>query len=164
MSLKAETGKNTPMVTFYDVPAEALVDELAARLEDLIDEPDWAAFAKSGTDRELPPDQEDFWYRRAASILRIVAKDGPVGVERLTTRYGGGKEGTVRYGVAPRHRVDGSGNVVRTILQQLEDAGLVDEPQHTDGRIVTPEGRSLLDETAGDTIDALDRADLERYV
>jgi len=151
------------MVTLYDVPAEEFVDELAARLEEHIDEPDWAAFVKSGADREFPPEQAEFWYRRAASVLRTVAMDGPVGVERLTTRYGGPTEGSNRYRVAPIHRADGSGKLIRTILQQLEDADLLEQTQHQDGRVVSSVGRSLLDETAGDVLGELDRADLERY-
>jgi len=151
------------MVTLYDVPAEEFIEELAVRLTDHIEAPDWATHVKSGADRELPPEQDDFWYRRAASVFRTVAKDGPVGVDRLTTRYGAGKEGSTRYGVAPIHRVDASGKIIRTILQQLEAAGFVDEAPGDRGRQVTPEGQSFLDETAGDVLDDLDRADLERY-
>lgn len=51
---------------------------------------------------------------------------------------------------------------MRTILQQLEAEGLV-EQQHDHGRVVTGDGRSLLDETAGDVIESLDRPELERY-
>lgn len=151
------------MVTLYDVPVEEFTDELATKLEDHIEEPDWAAFVKAGSDRELPPEQEDFWYRRAASVLRTVATDGPVGVGRLATRYGGPKRGSNRYRVAPIHREDGSKKLIRTILQDLEDAGLVEQTQHQDGRVVTGEGQSLLDGTAGDVLEDLDRADLERY-
>ena len=52
------------MVTLYDVPAADLNDEVAARLEDRIEQPEWVQFTKSGQDRELPPQQEDFWFRR----------------------------------------------------------------------------------------------------
>lgn len=151
------------MVTIYDVPAEELIDELAVRLEDEIEEPDWAAFAKSGADHELPPDQPDFWHRRAASVFRRIAVDGPVGVEHLTTYYGGVKQGSNRYKVAPNHRVDGSGKVIRTIIQQLEDAGYVEEAPGDQGRVTTPEGESFLDSVASDVLEELDRPDLERY-
>lgn len=150
------------MVTLYDVPAAELVDELGERLADEIEQPEWVGFAKTGENRELPPEQEDFWFRRAGSVLRKVARDGPVGVERLSTEYGGAKEGTVRWKVAANRRTDGSKNVVRTILQQLEDAGYV-EDTNGEGRRVTPEGRSLLDEAAGDVMERLDRPELERY-
>ncbi len=151
------------MVTLYDVPPEEFIEELAVRLTDHIEAPDWATHVKSGADRELPPEQEDFWHRRAASVFRTVAMDGPVGVDRLTTRYGDGKEGSNRYGARPIHRTDASGKIIRTILQQLQQAGFVDEAPGDRGRQVTPEGRSFLDETAGDVLEDLDRPDLERY-
>ena len=150
------------MATMYDVPVEALLDALAADLEDRLDEPDWAQFAKTGVDRELPPEQENFWAVRAASLLRKVADTGPVGVERLATEYGGGKNGSNRYQVAPDRRADGSRNIIRTILQQLEEEDLV-ETAEGEGRRITPAGRSLLDDTAGEVLEELDRPELERY-
>ena len=66
------------MVTLYDVPTEELVDAVAERLRDEIDEPDWVGFAKTGTGAEFPPEQEDFFHRRAASVLRTVAVDSLV--------------------------------------------------------------------------------------
>ncbi|MEM4782610.1 MAG: 30S ribosomal protein S19e [Halalkalicoccus sp.] len=152
------------MTTFYDVPAEALIEELSDRLADRIEPPEWAAYAKSGAGRELPPEQEDFWTVRAASLLRKVAVDGPVGVERLATHYGDAKRGSNRYTVAPPKQTDGSDNVIRTILQQLEDEGLVSQ-QGDAGRVLTPEGRSLLDETAGEVLSSItdERPELERY-
>lgn len=152
------------MPTLYDAPADALIDALAEKLAERIDEPEWARYAKAGGDRELPPDGDDFWERRAASILRKVAIDGPVGVGRLRTAYGGAKSGSSRYGVAPRHHVKGSGKVIRTILQQLQDEGLVEEAGSA-GRQVTSDGRSLLDSTASEVLERLaeDRPELERY-
>ncbi|MFB6296776.1 MAG: 30S ribosomal protein S19e [Halobacteriales archaeon] len=151
------------MVTLHDAPAEELIEAVGEHLREEIAEPDWVTFAKTGPDKEFPPEQEDFWYRRAASVLRTVATDGPVGVERLTTRYGDKKKGSTRYRVAPEHRVDGSGKLIRTILQELEEADLVERPPNDEGRVVTGEGRSLLDETAGDVLEDLDRPELERY-
>ncbi len=151
------------MVTHYDVPAEALIEAVAGKLADEIDEPDWARYAKSGTDRQFPPDQDDFWFVRAASVLRTVAIDGPVGVERLATAYGGAKAGTNRYGVAPRHRTDASRKQLRTMLQQLEEAGYLERPPNDEGRVLSAAGQSLLDSTAGEVLESLDRPDLERY-
>jgi small subunit ribosomal protein S19e len=150
------------MTTLYDVPADALIDALAEDLEDRLEQPDWAEFAKTGEQRELPPEQEDFWSTRAASLLRKVATNEPIGVERLATEYGGKKGGSTRYRVAPEHRADGSRNVIRTILQQLEEEDLV-ETAAGEGRRVTAEGRSLLDDTAGEVMEDLDRPELERY-
>jgi len=150
------------MATLYDAPTDELIEELTAELDDRLDAPEWAAYAKTGHDREMPPEQEDFWARRAASVLRKVAVDGPVGVERLSTEYGSLAEGSTRYRVGPARKTDGSKNLIRTVLQQLEAEGLV-QSQGSEGRTVTGEGRSLLDSAAGDVIERLDRPDLERY-
>jgi small subunit ribosomal protein S19e len=150
------------MVTLYDVPADDLIDEVADRLADRIDEPAWAEFVKTGVDRELPPQQDDFWYVRAASLLRKVADRGPVGVGTLAADYGGSTSGSTRYRVAPDSHVDGSRNIIRTILQALEEEDLVETAQG-EGRRVTDEGRSFLDEVAGDVMEDLDRPELERY-
>lgn len=150
------------MTTLHDAPADELIEAVADEIRDDLDQPEWAEYAKSGTSRELPPEQEDFWARRGASLFRKVAVDGPVGVERLTTAYGDAKQGSNRYVVRPPHKSDGSGKIVRTLLQQLADAGYV-EVAEGEGRQVTPEGRSLLDETAAAVIEDLDRPELERY-
>jgi small subunit ribosomal protein S19e len=150
------------MVTLYDVPADALIHAVAEDLDERLDTPDWIQYAKSGSSRELPPQQDDFWAVRAASVLRKLATDGPVGVERLSTEYGGRAGGSTRYRVAAEHRADGSKKVLRTILQQLEEEGLV-ESAGGEGRRITGEGRALLDDVAGEVLEDLDRPDLERY-
>jgi small subunit ribosomal protein S19e len=150
------------MPTLHDAPPEELIDAVADELADRVQPPDWTDYATAGVDRDLPPEDDDFWATRAASLLRRVAIDGPVGVERLSTAYGGTARGTNRYRVRPPHRVDGSKNVIRTILQQLEAADLVSTASG-EGRVATPEGQRLLDETAGEVLDDLDRPELERY-
>ena len=150
------------MVTLYDVPADALIDALSDRLADRIDDPAWATYVKTGASKELPPQQDDFWSVRAASLLRKVAIDGPVGVDRLSTAYGDRKQGSTRYRVAAAHTDAGSKKIIRTILQQLEEEELVSTAQG-EGRVATPEGRSLLDEVAADVLADLDRPDLEKY-
>lgn len=150
------------MTTLYDVPAEDLIEAVAKKIEGDLEEPEWLEFTKTGTGRELPPDQDDFWSRRAASLLRKVADDGPVGVERLRNAYGSATNGSTRYRVRPNHKHEGSGNIIRTALQQLEDAGYI-ETSEKRGRTVSGEGRALLDETATEVLEDLDRPELERY-
>ena len=152
------------MTTLYDVPADELNEAVATRLadEDAVSEPDWFNFAKTGVGRELPPEQEDFWQVRAASLLRKVAVDGPVGVGALRTAYGDAKQGSNRYRVRPNRSTDSSGKVIRTALQQLEDAGYVMTAEG-EGRRITPDGQALLDEVAGEVLEDLDQPDLERY-
>jgi small subunit ribosomal protein S19e len=149
------------MATLYDVPAEDLIEAVAAKLESELDAPEWAGIVKTGESRELPPEQENFWHLRAASLLRKVAVDGPVGVERLRTAYGDSKQGSTRFRVRADRKVKGSGKIIRTALQQLEEAGYTESnPQ---GREVSGDGRQLLDETATEVLESLDRPELERY-
>jgi len=150
------------MVSVYDVPADALIEDVADRLSDRIEEPDWIEYAKTGQTRELPPQQDDFWYVRAASLLRKVAKEGPIGVDRLATEYGGRKRGSNRYRVSGNSSGNGSKKIIRKILQQLEEEDLV-ETAKGQGRRITSEGQSFLDNAASDVLEELDRPELERY-
>jgi small subunit ribosomal protein S19e len=149
------------MTTLFDVPADALIEAVAAEIDDEIEEPDWAAYTKTGVGRELPPEQEDFWSIRAASLLRKVAVDGPLGVGRLREAYGDSKQGSTRYRTRPDTKSEASGKVIRTILQQLEEAGYV--VNQSGGRSLSGEGRALLDRVAGEVMEELDRPELERY-
>jgi small subunit ribosomal protein S19e len=164
MPLNDGVRKKLAMTTLYDVPADALIEAVADGLaeEKAIEQPDWMQFAKTGTGRELPPEQADFWQTRAASVLRKVAIDEPVGVGALRQAYGDSKQGSNRYQVRPDQTTEASGKIIRTVLQQLEDAGYVMTAEG-EGRRITGDGRSLLDETASDLIEDLDRPELERY-
>ena len=131
------------MPTPYDVPPAILIERLAKYLKDNVDAvrpPEWALYVKTGVHKERPPQNSDWWYIRCASLLRKVYVKGPIGVEHLRAEYGGRKD----RGVKPEHTRKGSGAIIRKALQQLEEAGLV-ETVKGEGRIVTPEGRSLLD-------------------
>lgn len=134
------------MVTPFDVPAQPVIEEAAAELEDEFDSvetPEWAEYAKTGQHVERRPQQENWWYIRSAALLRQLYMNGPVGVRRLQTRYGGRKN----RGHAPEKQENASGNVIRTALQQLEDAGLV-ETEEGEGRILTSDGQQFLDNAA----------------
>lgn len=133
------------MTTAYDVPAAELIGKLAEKLKenDKIAPPEWAEFVKTGVHKELPPVQEDWWYIRCAAILRSVYKNGPIGVERLSSVYGGKQN----RGSKPHRKAKGSGSIIRKAVQQLETAGFV-ATTDKEGRIVSPAGRSLVDNTA----------------
>ena len=78
-------------------------------------------------------------------------------------RAGDAEKGSTRYRVRPNGQHDGSENVIRTLLQQLDDAGYINTNEKR-GRELTGEGRTLLDETATRLIEEeLDRPELERY-
>ena len=127
-------------------PAQT-IDAMKASLKrnSKITQPEWSKFVKTGANAERPPSQEDWWYIRSAAILRKISIHGPVGVQRLKTAFGGKR----RRGHKPPHRKDAGGKVIRTMLQQLEQAGYikqVDKPKK--GRIITPKGQALVDRCA----------------
>ncbi|MCS7119126.1 MAG: 30S ribosomal protein S19e [Archaeoglobaceae archaeon] len=129
-------------MSVYDVPAELLIKKVAEKLKNVISQPEWANFVKTGINRERSPEQRDWWYTRVASIFRRIYIDGPVGIERLRTFYGGRK----RRGVRLAHFAKGSGAIVRNALHQLEQLGYVTKTK--EGRILTPSGRAFLDKVA----------------
>ena len=128
------------MVTVREVAAEKFVNRLKEELKKVkeIEPPEWSKFAKTGSQKQRPPEQEDFWYIRSASILRRVCLDGPVGIERLRSYYGGTKKGMYK----GAHFRKGGGSVLRKILQQLEKAGLVEKVKG--GRKITVKGQKFL--------------------
>lgn len=131
------------MPTPFDVPPSMLIDRLAKYLKDNIDAvepPKWAPYVKTGAHAERAPQNPDWWYTRCASLLRKVYVKGPIGVEHLRSEYGGRKN----KGTRPEHAIKGGGAIIRKALQQLEKAGLI-ETIRGKGRVVTPEGRRLLD-------------------
>ena len=131
------------MTTVYDVKAEPLIKETAKELEEEFEAPEWTQFAKTGAHKERPPEQENWYHIRAAAILRKIYTDGPIGVSKLRTIYGGRKN----EGHGPEHHEKASGKVIRTALQNLEEAGLV-ETEEGEGRKITEEGQSFLDQKA----------------
>ncbi len=134
------------MTTVFDIPPAVLINKTAEELKALepIMPPEWASFAKTGVHKQAPPNQEDWWYIRTASILRRVYIDGPVGVQRMRTFYGGNRD----RGSNPYQFRRGSGSVLRKALQQLEEAGLIERVGT--GRIVSAKGRSFIDRIAND--------------
>tara|TARA_Y100000310_G_scaffold333802_1_gene412116 strand:- start:901 stop:1575 length:675 start_codon:yes stop_codon:yes gene_type:complete len=134
------------MVSIYDVDARLLIARLADKLSKEIEMPSWAKFVKTGSHRERPPVQENWWYIRAAAILRTIYKNGPVGVSKLRSKYGGAKNRGRK-----KHRfTKGSGKVLRVIVQQLEEKGYLKRADKGKGRLVTSSGQSFLEKTASE--------------
>ncbi|MDD4566931.1 30S ribosomal protein S19e [Methanoculleus chikugoensis] len=132
------------MTTVYDIPADMLIRQVAEELKknSQIQPPDWAAFAKTGVHKEMPPENDDWWYVRTAAVFRRIYTDGPVGIQRMRSAYGG----SLNRGSAPNRFKRGGGSIIRKIFQQLEAAGYV--AHGVGGRTVTPAGRSFLDNVA----------------
>ena len=117
----------------------------ALKKEKSFEKPEWVEFVKSSTSKERPINDEDFWQKRAASILRQIYIREVVGVERLRTRYGSKKD----RGQKPSRFVKGSGKIIRILLQQSEKAGFLTKATgKKKGRKLTPEGKEFMENVA----------------
>jgi small subunit ribosomal protein S19e len=128
-----------------DVPVQKLIEKLSEELKknENIKPPDWSRFVKTGVSAERPPLQRDWWYLRSAAILRRVYMEGPVGVERFRTAFGGRRK--MQHGKKTYHHRKAGGKIIRLMLQQLEKAGYVQKAaKPKSGRIVTPKGQKFL--------------------
>jgi len=135
------------LVSVKDVPAELLIRELAKYLRENVPQvkpPDWALFVKTGPNKDRPPMQDDWWYVRAAAVLRKIYLNGPVGIERLRMSFS--YRAKIGVGVRSERTRKAGGAIIRNILHQLESAGLITKTK--EGRVVTPQGRALLDKLA----------------
>jgi small subunit ribosomal protein S19e len=136
------------MGSIYDINPSELVAKAANELkkEKQVEIPEWAMTVKTGVGQERLPDSLDWWYMRSASVLRKIYVKGPIGVSKLRTYYGKKKN----RGLKPEKFYKASGKIIRTILQQLETAGLVVQMEKGvhKGRVVTPKGVSFLDNLA----------------
>jgi len=135
------------MTSARDVEPRLLIERTSKELESKITMPDWALYVKTGASRERTPEQKEWFFIRAASILRRIYINGPVGVSRLRSYYSARK----RRGHKPAHTRKAGGKIIRTILQELEKSKLIetiDKPKK--GRKITREGQLFLDRIAKD--------------
>ena len=128
-----------------NVPVQKLIEKLSEELKknENIKPPNWSKFVKTGVSTERPPLQKDWWFLRSAAILRKVYLDGPVGVERFRTVFGGRRK--MQHGKKTYHHRKAGGKIIRLILQQLEKAGYVQKVEKPKrGRAITPKGQEFL--------------------
>ena len=137
------------MTIVYDVPAKELIDEVAKKLQEdeSISLPESNIFSKTGVHNENLPENKNWWYVRCASILRKIYVNNEFGVEKLRSEYGGKMD----RGSKPHKARSGSGSITRRALQQLEKGGYVTKIKGK-GRVLTPKGRSFLDNTANEVM------------
>ncbi len=134
----------------YELDAGEYNLKLAEALKKVpeFEKPEWAEFVKSGPAKERPIDDSDFWFKRAASILRQIYKKKIVGVNRLRTKYGSKKN----RGYAPEKFKRAGGKIIRTILQQADKAGFTEiakavrgVKERKPGRQLTQKGKEFLE-------------------
>ncbi len=146
MSFLENPVKIKKMVSVFDVNANELIEKASAELKKLevMKMPEWAMFVKTSVARERQPAEKDWWYFRAASILRkTYMLDKPIGTNKLKNKYGGRKN----RGHKPERFYKGSGKIIRVILQQLEKAEFVKQVEKGvhKGRMITGKGKRFLD-------------------
>lgn len=124
--------------------------KLADALRDIdgLESPEWIEYVKTSNHKKRPVNEENFWNKRAASILRQLYIHGIVGVGSLRTRYGGRKD----RGKKPAEFRKSGGKIIRLILQQLEKAEFVEKVKEgKSGRRLTKKGKDFLEKVAGDS-------------
>jgi small subunit ribosomal protein S19e len=135
----------------YEIEPQEYNLKLAEALKNLpeFQEPEWAKFVKSSPSKERPIEDPDFWYKRAASILKQIYKKKIVGVNRLRTKYGS----KLNRGMKPERFVKSGGKIIRVILQQADRAGFTESvkdvrglKQKRMGRKLTEKGRKFMEE------------------
>ena len=131
-------------MSVYNLKHREFNEKLAEELKKIpeFQAPEWSFFVKTSVARERPSQEEDFWHKRAASILKQLYIKKTIGVNRLRNRYGGLKD----RGARPSEFRKGSGKIIRIILQQSEKAGLVIKIENgKKGRKLTEKGIKLLE-------------------
>lgn len=125
----------------YSLDAQEYNKKLAEALKKVPEfkAPEWIVFVKSGPSKQRPIEEEDFWHKRAASILRQIYKKNVVGVNRLRTKYGSRKS----RGFKPEKFVRSSGKIIRVILQQSDKAGFTEIAKTVRGVRSKKPGRQL---------------------
>lgn len=106
--------------------------------------PKWADLVKTGVHKELAPYDPDWYYIRAAAIVRKIYLRQGTGVGALKKRFGG----SYRRGTRPEKHQDAAGGLIRTILIALDELKIT-EKSANGGRKISRVGQQALDLVAG---------------
>ena len=140
MLFRSATGNKGTNVR--EVQAELFIEKLSKFLEagHIVEAPKWADLVKTGCLKQMPPNDANWWYTRAASVARQVYLHPGMSIKSLRNKYGGNKN----YGSSPKHFCQAGGKVIRVCLQQLEKAEYIKKDEKG-GRVITPKGQKQLD-------------------
>lgn len=125
----------------FQLPPQELNEKLAQALKTIPEfkQPEWSQYVKTSSGKERTPDDPDFWYKRAASIIKEINKRGIVGTNRLRVKYGCKKN----RGYKPERFRKASGKIIRTILQQTDAAGFTSIAEDIKGVRSKKPGRQM---------------------
>jgi len=133
------------VTTVKDVDSAVFIKAFAEHLkrQGKFEIPKWADVVKTAVNKELAPYDPDWMYVRTAAIVRRIYIRGGVGVGAFRKIFGG----QYRRGTCTNKFQPASGKIIRYILQQLEEMGLV-ATSPSGGRRITTEGQRELDTVA----------------
>ncbi|OCK74574.1 40S ribosomal protein-like protein S19 [Lepidopterella palustris CBS 459.81] len=147
-----------PGVTVKDVEAQKFIEAYSDFLKRQGKLPvPWVDTVKTSHSNELPPQNDDWFYVRAASVARHIYMRKTVGVGRLRKVHGS----TKNRGSRPSHHVDASGSVDRKVMQALEKIGVLEQDEDKGGRRITQSGQRDLDRIAMTCLEADEEEDDE---
>ncbi|CAI7653564.1 40S ribosomal protein S19 [Penicillium cosmopolitanum] len=146
-------------VSVRDVDAQKFIAAYSAFLkrQGKLPIPGWVDTVKTSASNELPPQDPDWYYVRAAAVARHIYMRKTVGVGRLRKVHGS----TKNRGARPAHHVDASGSVDRKVMQSLEKIGVLETDEDKGGRRITQSGQRDLDRIAKTTVDEDEESDDE---
>ena len=133
--------------TVKDIPAGDFIKAYADFLKknDRVEIPNWIEFVKTGTLKELSPEDPNWLYTRIAAVARKIYLRPHCGVGTLQHLFGGKK----RFGTRKPHHSHAAGKILRYSLQQLEKLGVVSRDKKCAekkfARIITAAGQKELD-------------------
>ncbi|KAG8157028.1 hypothetical protein KVR01_013018 [Diaporthe batatas] len=141
-------------ISVRDVDSHKFINAYAAFLkrQGKLPIPGWVDTVKTGPAKEMPPQDIDWFYIRAAAVARAVYLRKTIGVGRLRKIHGTAKN----RGARPSKHVNASGSVDRKVLQSLEKINIVEIDEEKGGRRITQAGQRDLDRIAAQTVAAED--------
>ncbi len=138
-------------LNYRAINSSYMVGALAQRLKsfETITPPSWAGFAKTAVFKQSLPQDPNWWYNRAASVLIKLSKNPALGTNKLSKEYGGRAISTSK----PHHAVKSSRKIIRTIVDQLEESNII----KTEGsnKLITADGEKLLNEVGKQVIEQI---------
>ena len=108
----------------------------------------WHDLIKTATYKELCPQDPDWYYVRAAAVVRKIYLRGGIGVGAFQKIYGGAKSN----GSRRPHFAKAAAGLHRNILQALTEIDLVAKKKDKKGRWITRSGQRELDTIAAQIV------------
>ncbi|ESU36657.1 SSU ribosomal protein S19E, partial [Giardia duodenalis] len=128
------------------VPADVFINSFAAHLKNrgIIKCPAFTDYVKTGVSRQYAPRDADWFYIKAASVIRhfYISGSHSIGVAGLARKYSSLQKGKT----TPHHTKRASCKVIRSIVSQFLGQKLLIAGER--GRHISPNGRKMVEDFA----------------